>query len=197
MTRTVAEPENEFGSLAQTAAAIGLDPHEVPPVQRKWVNISTGCYVSAVVWRTGQARLVLVPRPGDQARDLDRVALLLPVPLVVIDLPGSGGSSRPTAMPSKIACRAATAAWSFSPRARLIAGIGESVGTALAVAERLPAMRTVALVDADSGTAPTAQLAMTTAVGQLTFEGDPETSGAPDLATALLDIVNLGIVNRT
>jgi pimeloyl-ACP methyl ester carboxylesterase len=144
----IAAPENEFAQVAERAAGLGLA--EAPPVNRKWVNVSTGGHVSGVVWGSGPG-IVLVHRPEREARSLDDVALLLRRPVVVLDLPGSGRSNGPATRPRRAGPLLAEAVASFAAQARLIAGIGEGGLSALATLGRRLSLTGVVLIDALPG----------------------------------------------
>lgn len=156
---SVAAPENEFDSVAARASKLGL--HNVPALNRKWVNVSTGGHVSGVVWGSGP-EVVLVHRSGADAqgtqgngagaRSLDDVALLLGLPVVVLDLPGSGRSSGPATRARRAGPLLGEAIASFAPRTRLVAGIGDGGLAALAAVggrRNLPGPHDAALVLVD------------------------------------------------
>lgn len=149
MSSAIAAPENEFGQVAERAAGLGVG--EAPPVNRKWVNVSTGGHVSGVVWASGP-EFVLVHRPEGEARSLDDVALYLHHPVVVLDLPGSGRSNGPATRPRRAGLVLAEAVASFAPKARLIAGIGGGGLAALATVARRPGLESLVLIDALPGT---------------------------------------------
>lgn len=146
----IAAPENEFAQVAERAARLGVA--DVPDVNRRWVNVSTGGHVSGVVWGSGP-EVVLVHRPEREARSLDDVALLLRRPVLALDLPGSGRSNGPATRPRRAGPLLAEAVASFAPHARLIAGVGGGGLAALATLGRRPELAGVILIDALPGLA--------------------------------------------
>ncbi|WP_410623383.1 alpha/beta fold hydrolase [Amycolatopsis sp. cmx-8-4] len=167
MTDTRIQPENEFAEVAAEA------PAQV--VHRRWVTVTAGINVSGVLWGAGPAALVLLPAPGTDARSLDRVALALGEPVVVIDPPGTGRSGGSAGTPKRAARDVVEAVASFAPRARVIAGIGAGGVIALAVALRRAELGTVVLAGTEPGDDVTAlreQLPGTT-ITELAAPGDP------------------------
>jgi pimeloyl-ACP methyl ester carboxylesterase len=151
MSQATAKPENEFALLPETAAAVGVAPHDTPQVTRKWFTASMGGHVSAVVWRHGAPAGVIVPDDGIDARALDRVALLLDQPLVILDRPGTGRSSRPPASPARSGRILAEAVRSFAPRAEVVVGLGAGGSTAaLAATSHAQSVSRVVLVGASA-----------------------------------------------
>lgn len=133
-------PENEF---ADVAAALGLT---APRVSRRWVNVSSGGHISAVVWGAGSPEAVLVHRSGRDARSLDGLAVALSRPVVAVDLPGAGRSSRATGQRQQLR-DLSEALSSFAPRATVIVGEGDAGSVALALAGRHAPVDTVVLLD--------------------------------------------------
>lgn len=146
----IAAPENEFAQVAERAARLGVA--DVPAVNRRWVNVSSGGHVSGVVWGSAP-EVVLLHRPEGEARSLDDVALLLRRPVVVLDLPGSGRSNGPATRPRRAGPLLAEAVASFAPHARLVAGIGGGGLAALATLGRRPELAGLVLIDALPGLA--------------------------------------------
>jgi pimeloyl-ACP methyl ester carboxylesterase len=85
---------DEFGMLADNAAEVGLPFHRRPPVTRRSFTVAPGQDVSAIMWQSSLPELVLLHGGGQNAHTWDTVALALGRPLVAIDLPGHGHSSR-------------------------------------------------------------------------------------------------------
>ena len=191
MTETITQPENEFALVPEIAVSVGINPLDAPAVTRKWVNVTTGGHISGVAWNTGPPELVLIHRDGADARSLDRVALLIHRPTVVLDQAGAGRSSGPRASNAQRAARGlAEAAASFAPRARVVAGIGDGALAALALASRREQISTVVLVDAPpTDTEPRGGL---TVVEVRTDTDRAETAAASEIATALVNALNEG-----
>jgi pimeloyl-ACP methyl ester carboxylesterase len=85
---------DEFGLLADNAAEVGLPFHRRRPVTRRSFTVAPGQDVSAIMWQSSLPELVLLHGGGQNAHTWDTVALALGRPLVAIDLPGHGHSSR-------------------------------------------------------------------------------------------------------
>ena len=85
---------DEFGMLADNAAEVGLPFHRPPPVARRSFTVAPGQDVSAIMWQSSLPELVLLHGGGQNAHTWDTVALALGRPLIAIDLPGHGHSSR-------------------------------------------------------------------------------------------------------
>lgn len=89
---------DEFASLAEAAAELGLAPSRIPPVTRRVVELPDGDpngpqQVSLLAWGSGEPELVLLHGGGQNAHTWDLVLLLLGRPALAIDLPGHGHSS--------------------------------------------------------------------------------------------------------
>jgi pimeloyl-ACP methyl ester carboxylesterase len=152
MSATQIEPDNEFARVAAyRPGAASLPGGGQSAVRRAWVNVATGGHLSAVVWGTAQPEIVLLHDARRSARAWDEVALEIGRPVVAIDLPGHGRSNwrrDGRYEPRKLAPAVAEAIRSFAPRARLVAGEGLGGLTALALAQRQPALLpAVVLVD--------------------------------------------------
>ncbi|HZE50838.1 MAG TPA: hypothetical protein VE074_14810 [Jatrophihabitantaceae bacterium] len=191
MTGTITQPENEFALVPEIAVSVGISPLDAPAVTRKWVNVTTGGHISGVAWNTGPSELVLIHRDEADARSLDRVALLIHRPTVVLDQAGAGRSSGPRASSAQRAARGlAEAVASFAPQARVAAGIGDGARAALALANRREQISTVVLVDAPpADTEPRGGL---TVVEVRTDTDRAETAAASEIATALVNALNEG-----
>ena len=85
---------DEFGMLADNAAEVGLPFHRRPPVTRRSFAVAPGQDVSAIMWQSSLPELALLHGGGQNAHTWDTVALALGRPLVAVDLPGHGHSSR-------------------------------------------------------------------------------------------------------
>ena len=85
---------NEFGMLSDNAAEIGLPFPASLHVARRIFSVGEEQDVSAIVWGDAEPELVLLHGGGQNAHTWDSVALALGRPLIAIDLPGHGHSSR-------------------------------------------------------------------------------------------------------
>jgi pimeloyl-ACP methyl ester carboxylesterase len=151
MSNAFTSPGSEFALLPETAATIGVDPHTTPDVHRTWFTASVGGLVSAVIWGWGIPASVLVPDDGADARSLDRLALRLGLPVVVLDRPGTGRSSGPTTSAARSGPVVAEAVWSVAPLTSVLVGLGEGGAiAALAAAAHAKAITTVVVIDAGS-----------------------------------------------
>ena len=84
---------DEFGSLGEVAAELGLDQAAVPPVTRRSVQVGEDQQVSVLVWGEAKPELVFLHGGGQNARTWDLVITALGRPAIAIDLPGHGHSS--------------------------------------------------------------------------------------------------------
>jgi pimeloyl-ACP methyl ester carboxylesterase len=85
---------DEFGMLSQNAAEAGLPFATAPAVARRSFTVAPDQQVSAIVWGSAEPELVLLHGGGQNAHTWDTVALALGRPMIAIDLPGHGHSSR-------------------------------------------------------------------------------------------------------
>jgi pimeloyl-ACP methyl ester carboxylesterase len=85
---------DEFGMLADNAAEVGLQFHRRPAVARRSFTVAPGQDISAILWHSALPELVLIHGGGQNAHTWDTVALALGRPLIAVDLPGHGHSSR-------------------------------------------------------------------------------------------------------
>ena len=83
---------DEFSLFPDNASEAGI-PWDGPPKVKRIDTDVDGRNVSALVWGTEPAELVLVHGGGQNAHTWDTVALALGRPLVAVDLPGHGRSS--------------------------------------------------------------------------------------------------------
>jgi pimeloyl-ACP methyl ester carboxylesterase len=84
---------DEFGLLGDNAAEAGLTLDALPPVTRESYPLPEGT-LSALSWGAAPPELVLLHGGGQNAHTWDTLALALGRPLLAIDLPGHGHSSR-------------------------------------------------------------------------------------------------------
>jgi pimeloyl-ACP methyl ester carboxylesterase len=85
-------PYDEFGLFHENVAEYDLAVELPPAVRRDQVDVGAGRVVSALVWGSEPAELVLVHGGSQNAHTWDTVALALGRPLVAVDLPGHGHS---------------------------------------------------------------------------------------------------------
>ena len=153
---THAEPDNEFAAITHRLGAASLPDGDRPAIRRAWVNVPTGGHISAVIWGRAQPEIVFLHDARRSARAWDEVALEAGRPVVAVDLPGHGRSNwrrDGRYEPRKLAPAVAEAIRSFAPQPRLVVGDGLGALTALALAQRHPALLpAVALVDTLPGT---------------------------------------------
>jgi pimeloyl-ACP methyl ester carboxylesterase len=170
---------DEFSMFAENAEEFGL-PFDAPPVvRREAVPVAGGRQLSALVWGDRPAELVLLHGGGQNAHTWDTVALALGRPLVAIDLPGHGHSDGPRADADQLSTNAddvATVIDALAPDARAVVGMSAGGLTALALAERRPALvRKLVLVDILPNPEPTMVKRITDFIaGPETFESFDE-----------------------
>lgn len=141
-------PYDEFGYFHENAAEFGL-PYDGPPaVRREFVEVSPGCRLSALVWGTEAAEIVLLHGGAQNAHTWDTVALALNRPLVAIDLPGHGHSDACRPLLDDMADDVARAIEALAPEAAGVVGMSLGGLTTLALTTGAPALvRRVVLVD--------------------------------------------------
>lgn len=150
-------PYDEFAYFADNAAEFGI-PFDGPPVvRRSSVEVAPSRRVSALVWGTGPAQLVLVHGGAQNAHTWDTVALALHRSLVAVDLPGHGHSD--AAAPASGVARAESLAGDvgvaidvLAPNATAVVGMSLGGLTAIALAASRPELvRRLVLVDITPG----------------------------------------------
>lgn len=147
---------DEFGMFHENASEVGLAWTGPPVVRRQEVEVQPGRSVSALVWGTGPAELVLVHGGGQNAHTWDTVALALDRPLVAVDLPGHGHSDWPTDTqwldPRTMAEDLAVVVSALAPEAVGVVGMSLGGATSLALAASHPdQVRRLMLVDITPG----------------------------------------------
>jgi pimeloyl-ACP methyl ester carboxylesterase len=148
-------PYDEFALFHENAAEFGL-PWEGPPdVRREAVELADGRTLSALVWGGGEPEFVLLHGGAQNAHTWDTVAMALARPLVAIDLPGHGHSDGGRNGSTDLDANAddvAAAVSALAPAARGVVGMSLGGLTALAMADRHPALvRRLVLVDVTPG----------------------------------------------
>ena len=146
---------DEFGLFGENIAEYGIDASATPQVRRVSVAVDDGRNLSALVWGSGDPRLVLIHGGAQNAHTWDTVALALGVPLVAIDLAGHGHSDwRKDAIYShdNLAKDVVTAIEKLAPNAKAVVGMSLGGLTALSVAHRAPHLvRHLVLIDITPG----------------------------------------------
>ena len=84
---------DEFGSLDEVAAELGLDQAAIQPVARRSVQVGDSQQVSVLVWGDNEPEVVFLHGGGQNAHTWDLVITALGRPAIAIDLPGHGHSS--------------------------------------------------------------------------------------------------------
>lgn len=84
---------DEFGSLGEVAAELGLDQAAIQPVARRSVQVGDSQQVSVLVWGDNEPEVVFLHGGGQNAHTWDLVITALDRPAIAIDLPGQGHSS--------------------------------------------------------------------------------------------------------
>ncbi len=159
MTSPSTAPDDEFDSLGEVAAELGLAPQALPRVRRTFVDVGDGQQISALVWGDGPADLALLHGGGQNAHTWDLVlALLSQAPgrsFVALDLPGHGHSSwlpDRDYSPRRSAQAVAVALDALAPAAAGVVGMSLGGLTTLGLATIRPdLLRRVVLVDVTPG----------------------------------------------
>jgi esterase len=84
---------DEFGSLGEVAAELGLEQAAIKQVARHSVEVGGHQQVSVLVWGETEPELVFLHGGGQNAHTWDLVLAALGRPAIAIDLPGHGHSS--------------------------------------------------------------------------------------------------------
>jgi esterase len=83
---------DEFATMHEVAAELGLPPGDVLPVTRRLVRTGEGRRVSYLAWGDGRPEIVFLHGGGQNAHTWDLVAAGLGRPALAVDLPGHGHS---------------------------------------------------------------------------------------------------------
>ena len=151
-------PYDEFSMFRENAAEWGLDWRGSPVVSRRFVEVSPGRRLSALVWGVGSPRVVFLHGGAQNAHTWDTVMLALGVPGVCIDLPTHGHSD--TAAPldqslpplSQEAGDLAAAIAHWAPNAEMVVGMSRGGIAVLALLRDHPRLvRRAVLVDVTPG----------------------------------------------
>lgn len=142
---------DEFGMLGDNAAEAGLTLSALPPVTRSSITLADGQTVSALAWGGARPELVLLHGGGQNAHTWDTVALALGRPLLAVDLPGHGHSSRRQDRdygPWRNAEAVASVIDQAAPAARAVVGMSLGGTTAIRLAATRPDLvRRAVIVD--------------------------------------------------
>jgi pimeloyl-ACP methyl ester carboxylesterase len=145
---------DEFALLVDNAREVGL-PAPTATVRRTQVDTPSGSPISALVWGTEPAELVLVHGGAQNAHTWDTMALALGRPLVAIDLPGHGHSAwRPDRdyRPQAMAADVTAVVEALAPDAQALVGMSLGGLTALAASATTPSVADrLVLVDITPG----------------------------------------------
>lgn len=145
---------DEFSLFPENAEEFGIPWTGAPTVRRVEVP-TTGSAISALVWGTDPAELVLIHGGAQNAHTWDTVALALGRPLVAVDMPGHGHSAHRddhAYWPTENAVSIEEALRVLAPSARVVVGMSLGGLTALALADRAPDLvRKLVLVDVTPG----------------------------------------------
>ncbi len=146
---------DEFSMFEDNATEVGLPWSGPPAVERTSVDVGGGQHVSALVWGSAPAELVLIHGGGQNAHTWDTVALALDRPLVALDLPGHGHSDwreDHDYSPVTSAPAVANAIRALAPDARMLVGMSLGGVTAIRVASQYPEIvHRLAIVDVTPG----------------------------------------------
>ena len=146
---------DELSYFQENATEFGLPWTGPPAVRRERIDLGDGRHLSALVWGTAPADLVLLHGGAQNAHTWDTVALALDRSLVAVDLPGHGHSGPGRNGSLDVAANAADVATAIrSLAATPVHLVGMSLGgtTALAVADAQPDLvESLTLVDMTPG----------------------------------------------
>ena len=156
MSGGVAGDYDEFSLFEENASEVGLAWSGPPTVRREFVEVAPGRKVSALVWGTAPAELVLIHGGGQNAHTWDTVALALGRPLVAVDLPGHGHSDWPgddaVLDPRAMADDVAVVIERLAPSAQMVVGMSLGGATSIALARAHPGLvHKLALIDITPG----------------------------------------------
>jgi pimeloyl-ACP methyl ester carboxylesterase len=156
---------DEFGLFHENAAEYGIDYPGPPVVGRHEVEVSPGRVLSALVWGTGPAELVLLHGGAQNAHTWDTVALALDRPLIAVDLPGHGHSDGGPAGSLSVRHHGqdvATVIRQLAPEAMAVVGMSLGGLTALSLSATAPELvHRLVLVDITPGVTASKAAAVT------------------------------------
>jgi pimeloyl-ACP methyl ester carboxylesterase len=131
---------DELALVRENAVEFGL-PFEPPFLRRAAAVLADGRRLSALVWGSQPAEVVLLHGGGQNAHTWDTVALAMGRSLVAIDLPGHGHSDEAATAPSMLETGAqdvAAAIEQLAPTARMVVGMSLGGLTAILLDGFLP-----------------------------------------------------------
>jgi pimeloyl-ACP methyl ester carboxylesterase len=150
-------PYDEFAYFADNASESGIAYDAPPTVRRASVEVAPGRRISALMWGSAPAELVLIHGGAQNAHTWDTVALALDRPLVAVDLPGHGHSDGAAAAgghhrAESLAVDVGKAIAVLAPAAGAVVGMSLGGLTAIALAGSRPDLvRGLVLVDITPG----------------------------------------------
>jgi pimeloyl-ACP methyl ester carboxylesterase len=174
---TTTSTDDEFAALTEVADELGRPPGDIPPVERRFVDVGGGQQISALVWGTAEPEIVFVHGGGQNAHTWDLVALGLGRPAIAIDLPGHGHSSRRDDRdygPISNAEAVAAAIQQLAPHASGVVGMSLGGQTTIRLAAQHPELvAKAALVDVTPGSGEAHQQMTTEQKGTTALVGGP------------------------
>ena len=147
---------DEFGYFAENAAEFGIAYEGPPEVRREAMALEDGRAISALIWGSEPAELVLLHGGAQNAHTWDSVCLALALPAVAIDMPGHGHSGPPAGGQALDLTRnardVAAAIRELAPTAKAVVGMSLGGLTAIKMSEAEPdTFSTMMLVDITPG----------------------------------------------
>lgn len=151
-------PYDEFSMFHENASEWGLPLPSPPVVSRRFVEVSPGRRLSALVWGDEPPRIVFLHGGAQNAHTWDTVMLALGIPAVCIDLPTHGHSDTAAPLDASLAPLAqeaedlAAAISHWAPEAEMVVGMSRGGIATLALLRDHPHLvRRAVLVDVTPG----------------------------------------------
>jgi esterase len=185
--------DTDAESVREVADELGIAEEEHLPVRRVFVEVAPGQQLSALVWGTPDADLVLLHGGGQNSHTWDRMLVQLGAPAIAIDLPGHGHSSWRTdrdygAPPNAVAV--AVALERISPRPHTVVGMSLGGLTAIRLAYLRPDLVSrIVMVDVTPGTTDLARQLPDLAKGAVSLvQGPREFSSFEEIVNAVVEV---------